>query len=65
MKGNHVNDKVMKDMNDRIMKDLNRGMKSMVKEMLPFWIIGMVITIGVCGGAIWFIFWCIRYFWPV
>jgi hypothetical protein len=36
--------------------------KSMLKTMLPIWIIGGVIVLAANAGIIWFIFWCLRHF---
>jgi len=45
------------------LEDMMKGqMKSMVKTMLPFWIIGGLVNISALGGVIWFIFWCANHF---
>jgi len=45
------------------LEDMMKGqMKSMVKTMLPFWIVGGLVSLSAFGGVIWFIFWCANHF---
>jgi hypothetical protein len=52
----------MKNQNDWMESEMKGMMKSVVKTMLPFWIVGGLISIGVVVGIIYFICWILNYY---